>query len=172
MLITQTGTKLFSLVRGRIVRKKDGFLLGGLDRIVNQGEGITVRGDVSRWICFIIYYAPPALQPERPRSHPKLLLQTPWNTVSRGSWCPLYFSQTHPGGLEMNVSFVSFPLVSAENNVFHHTGNPDLSAFTCDVSEAFPANVVDCNITDVTTTNIKGEMGSGSNASQGLKNTK
>lgn len=56
----------------------------------------------------------------------------------------------------MNVSFSTFPLVPAENNVFSHTGNPDLSAFTCDVSAAYPADLVDCNITDRTNTNVKG----------------
>lgn len=49
----------------------------------------------------------------------------------------------------------------AENNIFYHTGNPDLSAFTCDVSGAYPAGLVDCNITDVKNTNIKGERGMG-----------
>lgn len=60
------------------------------------------------------------------------------------------------GGIEMNVSFVSFPMVPAENNLFHHTGNPDLSAFTCDVSAVDPSGAVDCNITDVVNTNVKG----------------
>ncbi|CAN0170479.1 unnamed protein product [Ascophyllum nodosum] len=59
------------------------------------------------------------------------------------------------GGMQMNISLVSFPLMPAENNIFYHTGNPDLSAFTCDVSEAYPAGLVDCNITDVQSTNIK-----------------
>ncbi|CAM9178437.1 unnamed protein product, partial [Sphacelaria rigidula] len=59
------------------------------------------------------------------------------------------------GGLEMNVSFVSFPMVPAENNLFHHTGNPDLSAFTCDVSAVDPSGSVDCNITDLVNTNVK-----------------
>lgn len=57
----------------------------------------------------------------------------------------------------MNVSFVSFPLVPAENNLFYHSGNPDLSAFTCDVSAVYPSGLVNCNITDITTTNVKGE---------------
>lgn len=56
----------------------------------------------------------------------------------------------------MNVSFVSFPMVPAENNLFHHTGNPDLSAFTCDVSAVDPSGSVDCNITDLVNTNVKG----------------
>lgn len=59
----------------------------------------------------------------------------------------------------MNVSFTSFPLMPAENNIFYHTGNPDLSAFTCDVSGAYPTGLVDCIITDVKNTNIKGERG-------------
>ncbi|CAM9202400.1 unnamed protein product, partial [Ectocarpus fasciculatus] len=59
------------------------------------------------------------------------------------------------GGLQMNLTFSSFPIVPAENNVFYHTGNPDLSAFTCDVSAVYPANLVDCNITDIRNTNIK-----------------
>lgn len=57
----------------------------------------------------------------------------------------------------MNVSFASFPVIPVENNVFYHTGNPDLSAFTCDVSAAFPSGLVDCNITDVQNSNIKGK---------------
>lgn len=62
----------------------------------------------------------------------------------------------------MNVSFASFPVMPAENNIFYHTGNPDLSSFTCDVSAAYPAGLVDCNITDIKSTNIKGEWGKGS----------
>lgn len=57
----------------------------------------------------------------------------------------------------MNVSFEGFPIIPAENNIFHHTGNPDLSAFTCDVSAVSPAGLVDCNITDTINTNVKGE---------------
>ena len=57
----------------------------------------------------------------------------------------------------MNVSFASFPVVPVENNIFYHTGNPDLSAFTCDVSAVFPSGLVDCNITDVKNSNIKGK---------------
>lgn len=63
----------------------------------------------------------------------------------------------------MTVTFTTFPIVPAENNVFYHTGNPDLSAFTCDVSTATatPTADVDCVIADVTNTNIKGEQTGG-----------
>lgn len=63
----------------------------------------------------------------------------------------------------MTVTFTTFPIVPAENNVFYHTGNPDLSAFTCDVSTATatPTASVECVIADVTTTNIKGKLGPG-----------
>lgn len=57
----------------------------------------------------------------------------------------------------MSVSFVSFPAVPVENNIFYHTGNPDLSAFTCDVSAIYPAGFVDCIVTDIENSNIKGE---------------
>lgn len=58
----------------------------------------------------------------------------------------------------MAVSFTTFPLVPAENNIFYHTGNPDLSAFTCDVSTVTPADVT-CTIADETYSNIKGGSG-------------
>lgn len=78
------------------------------------------------------------------------------------------------GGLEMNVTFQRFPLMPAENNIFHHTGNPDLSTFTCDVSALEPEGFVECNITDIVNTNIRGEetvdMPHGSLTSSDTKN--
>lgn len=56
----------------------------------------------------------------------------------------------------MTLTFTTFPIVPAENNIFFHTGNPDISAFTCDVSAVTPTDLVDCEITDVTNDNIKG----------------
>lgn len=57
----------------------------------------------------------------------------------------------------MNISFVSFPLIPAENNMFHHSGNPDLSVFTCDVSAVESEGALECNITDIVNSNVKGE---------------
>lgn len=66
----------------------------------------------------------------------------------------------------MNVSFVSFPLMPAENNMFHHSGNPDLSVFTCDVSAVESEGAVECNITDIVNSNVKGERVQDSGASR------
>lgn len=58
----------------------------------------------------------------------------------------------------MNVSFASFPVMPAENNIFYHTGNPDLSTFTCDISAVNPAGLVECNITDIANSNVRGDL--------------
>ncbi|CAN0117039.1 unnamed protein product, partial [Discosporangium mesarthrocarpum] len=67
--------------------------------------------------------------------------------------------QTSPilyGGMEMNISFSSFPTYPHENNMFYHFGNPDLSAFTCDITSVVPAvGSVECNITDIKAENVK-----------------
>lgn len=58
-----------------------------------------------------------------------------------------------------NITLDEFPATPYENNIFTHNGNPPLSHFTCDVSNAYSANsgIVNCTIHDWIHDNIKGE---------------
>jgi hypothetical protein len=60
-------------------------------------------------------------------------------------------------GASYNVSFLSFPQMPQENNLFSHSGNPPLTSFTCDISGVLVsgASSMSCNVTDTVTTNIK-----------------
>ncbi|KAJ8604707.1 hypothetical protein CTAYLR_006542 [Chrysophaeum taylorii] len=56
-----------------------------------------------------------------------------------------------------NVTFLKWPLQPKENNFFSHTGNPEISNFTCDVSKARSGTgaAVHCNMTDLVNTDIR-----------------
>ena len=56
-----------------------------------------------------------------------------------------------------NVTFDKFPIHPMENNFFSHTGNPPLSAFTCDISEVVVngGSSKNCVIKDLVNTDIK-----------------
>jgi len=56
--------------------------------------------------------------------------------------------------LTYQFSFDEWPLYSDENNLHSHMGNPPLSSFHCDVSEAIPADGVSCLFTDVAAENV------------------
>ena len=60
-------------------------------------------------------------------------------------------------GASYNISFLSFPQMPRENNLFAHTGNPPLSSFTCDITgvTVSGAQGMSCNITDTNTHNLK-----------------
>ena len=48
----------------------------------------------------------------------------------------------HPSPLsEFNMTFKAWPRQPMENNLHHHSGNPPLSAFTCDVTSVTPKEV-------------------------------
>lgn len=60
----------------------------------------------------------------------------------------------------LNITLEEFPAVPYENNIFSHNGNPPLSHFSCDVSNAYTSTgsgFVNCTIEDTATDNIKGE---------------
>ena len=58
------------------------------------------------------------------------------------------------GDVFYNITFLSWPLYPAENNVYFHSGNPSAEEFSCDTT--FSSLDVACDITDITNTNIKG----------------
>ncbi|CAM9637241.1 unnamed protein product, partial [Phaeothamnion confervicola] len=51
-------------------------------------------------------------------------------------------------GVALTVTFVSWPVFPHENNLFYHTGNPDITAFTCDISGLTNSSDLACTITD------------------------
>jgi hypothetical protein len=56
--------------------------------------------------------------------------------------------------LYFDITFISWPKIPQENNLFSHSGNPSISEFTCDVSRTDPNTV--CVFTDVVDTFLKG----------------
>lgn len=64
------------------------------------------------------------------------------------------------GGATYNIKFLAWPAIPMQNNIFSHEGNPPLTAFTCDVSDARVwsrggSNVAACHVEDVANTDIR-----------------
>ncbi len=64
------------------------------------------------------------------------------------------------GGATYNIKFLAWPAVPMQNNIFSHEGNPPLTAFMCDASDArvWPrggGNVAACHVEDVANTDIR-----------------
>ena len=62
--------------------------------------------------------------------------------------------------LEYNVTFESWPSFPMENNFFSHNGNPDLSDFTCDISEVTLSGGAkrECTLSDAVNTEVTGKI--------------
>jgi hypothetical protein len=62
----------------------------------------------------------------------------------------------------MSITFNSWPVFPMENNIWSHTGNPDLAAFTCDIWNLATTGgaPIRCDITDVNATDTPGETAS------------
>lgn len=58
----------------------------------------------------------------------------------------------------MHVTFLDWPAVSSDNNLFANNGNPSVSDFYCDVSQA--SEGVECFFIDLVNSNIKGKLAS------------
>ena len=58
--------------------------------------------------------------------------------------------------LTFAITFVSWPLMPRENNLYTHDGNPAATDFMCDMSRIDLAGVI-CTFTDVTSSNLRGE---------------
>ncbi len=54
------------------------------------------------------------------------------------------------GGYQMLVQLMEFPTNPQENNMLYHTGNPPISAFSCDTYNVQSAGTMTCEIEDVT----------------------
>jgi hypothetical protein len=57
--------------------------------------------------------------------------------------------------IQFKITIYSWPLYPAENNLYSHDGNPDISQFMCDTSQT--SGFVSCNFTDIVNTNIRGK---------------
>lgn len=53
------------------------------------------------------------------------------------------------------ITFVSWPKLPKENNLYSHDGNPASTDFLCDVSKT--DSTVQCTFSDVVTTNLRGK---------------
>ncbi|KAJ8599133.1 hypothetical protein CTAYLR_006365 [Chrysophaeum taylorii] len=70
--------------------------------------------------------------------------------------CSRLASTADKGGTWV-VQFLAWPHYPIQNNIFHHDGNPPLSSFTCDVSQAVahPNGRPTCSIADEIADNVK-----------------
>lgn len=61
------------------------------------------------------------------------------------------------GGATYNIQFLAWPAVPKQNNIFHHEGNPPLSAFSCDASgaTAWPNGDALCHVEDIINTDVR-----------------
>jgi hypothetical protein len=57
--------------------------------------------------------------------------------------------------LYFDITFVSWPRLPEENNLYSHSGNPSTSDFTCDITRTDPNTV--CIFSDVVTTQLRGK---------------
>ena len=58
------------------------------------------------------------------------------------------------GDSTYTITFLSFPLNPHQNNIFSHDGNPDISTFTCDISDVTGSDP-SCVFDDSVYTNIR-----------------
>lgn len=64
------------------------------------------------------------------------------------------FTQVSTKSFTYVVTFLSWPTIPAENNVYFHNGNPPASSFLCDMTLVSVG--VSCTVTDIISTNIRG----------------
>ena len=56
--------------------------------------------------------------------------------------------------IEFDITFVSWPKLPKENNLYTHNGNPFISEFTCDISRTDPTTL--CTFTNIEDTYLRG----------------
>jgi len=64
------------------------------------------------------------------------------------------FSQPSPNVYNFAITFISWPLLPRQNNLYQHDGNPSRTEFFCDISQmATPAS---CIFSDLVNSNLQG----------------